>query len=56
MLGGLIQLVKAVLDYDFIGASIDESTDDMGTVHVPTSWKSSEIYKMSLFHFFNNFY
>lgn len=28
--------------YDFIGTSFDESTDDMGTVHVPTTWKQSK--------------
>eukprot|EP00794_Sanderia_malayensis_P005744 gene5744-6446_t len=35
----LLQLVKNCLAYDFIGTSFDESTDDMGTVHVPTTWK-----------------
>ncbi|XP_065071975.1 exportin-7-like [Rhopilema esculentum] len=35
----LLQLVKNCLAYDFIGTSFDESTDDMGTVHIPTQWK-----------------
>jgi len=39
LLGGLLQLVRSCLLYDFIGTSFDESTDDMGTVHIPTTWK-----------------
>ena len=35
----LLQLIKSCLAYDFIGTSFDESTDDMGTVHIPTQWK-----------------
>ena len=38
----LLQLVKNCLAYDFIGTSFDESTDDMGTVHIPTQWKQGE--------------
>lgn len=41
MLGGLLSLVKACLNYDFIGTSFDESADDLGTIHVPTQWKQT---------------
>lgn len=27
------------LTFDFIGTSVDESSDDLGTVQIPTSWR-----------------
>ena len=39
MLGGLLTLLKACLNFDFIGTSYDDSDDDFGTIHIPTQWK-----------------
>ena len=33
-------LVLACLSYDFVGTSLDESTEDIGTIQVPSSWRS----------------
>ena len=55
LLGGLLQLVRACLMYDFIGTSFDESTDDMGTVHVPSSWKQTFL-DFSCLHLFMDLY
>ena len=33
-------LVLACLSYDFVGTSADESTEDIGTIQVPSSWRS----------------
>ncbi|TKS85097.1 Exportin-7 [Collichthys lucidus] len=41
--GLLMQLLKLsynCLNYDFIGTSTDESSDDLCTVQIPTSWRS----------------
>lgn len=35
-----MNLIKACLVFDFIGSSIDEFVDDIGTVQVPTSWRT----------------
>jgi len=34
-----LKLSLSCLSYDFIGTSIDESTEDVGTVQIPTSWR-----------------
>lgn len=39
----LLKLVLNCLNYDFIGSSADESADDLCTVQIPTSWRSSKI-------------
>ena len=41
--GLLMQLLKLThncLNFDFIGTSTDESSDDLCTVQIPTSWRS----------------
>ena len=35
----LLQLTCNCLSFDFIGTSMDESSDDLGTVQIPTSWR-----------------
>eukprot|EP01062_Namystynia_karyoxenos_P054833 TRINITY_DN453_c0_g1_i1.p1 TRINITY_DN453_c0_g1~~TRINITY_DN453_c0_g1_i1.p1 ORF type:complete len:1120 (+),score=403.14 TRINITY_DN453_c0_g1_i1:101-3460(+) len=34
-----VQLVLSCLTFDFVGLFSDESTDDVGTVQIPSSWK-----------------
>ncbi|TRY65445.1 hypothetical protein DNTS_008775 [Danionella cerebrum] len=44
--GLLMQLLKLAhncLNFDFIGTSTDESSDDLCTVQIPTSWRSVQI-------------
>lgn len=44
--GLLMQLLKLsynCLNYDFIGTSTDESSDDLCTVQIPTSWRSGSV-------------
>jgi len=36
----LLKLGYNCLNYDFIGTSTDESSDDLCTVQIPTSWRS----------------
>lgn len=36
----LLKLSYNCLNYDFIGTSTDESSDDLCTVQIPTSWRS----------------
>lgn len=46
--GLLMQLLKLsynCLNYDFIGTSTDESSDDLCTVQIPTSWRSGELHR-----------
>lgn len=33
-------LVLVCLSYDFVGTSLDESTEDIGTIQVPSSWRT----------------
>lgn len=35
----ILKLTRNCLSYDFIGTSMDESTDDMSTVQIPTNWR-----------------
>lgn len=49
----LLQLAKNCLSFDFIGTSADESTDDMTTVQVPTTWRSALLELDSLKLFFD---
>uniref|UniRef100_A0A663MIC8 Exportin 7 n=1 Tax=Athene cunicularia TaxID=194338 RepID=A0A663MIC8_ATHCN len=44
--GLLMQLLKLThncLNFDFIGTSTDESSDDLCTVQIPTSWRSGNL-------------
>uniref|UniRef100_A0A8C2G198 Exportin 7 n=1 Tax=Cyprinus carpio TaxID=7962 RepID=A0A8C2G198_CYPCA len=44
--GLLMQLLKLAhncLNFDFIGTSTDESSDDLCTVQIPTSWRSGNL-------------
>lgn len=50
--GLLMQLLKLAhncLNFDFIGTSTDESSDDLCTVQIPTSWRSGNL-AFSHFH------
>uniref|UniRef100_A0A8C2X207 Exportin 7 n=1 Tax=Cyclopterus lumpus TaxID=8103 RepID=A0A8C2X207_CYCLU len=54
--GLLMQLLKLsynCLNYDFIGTSTDESSDDLCTVQIPTSWRSGSrfLHSAALFQF-----
>uniref|UniRef100_A0A671X0B1 Exportin 7 n=1 Tax=Sparus aurata TaxID=8175 RepID=A0A671X0B1_SPAAU len=54
--GLLMQLLKLsynCLNYDFIGTSTDESSDDLCTVQIPTSWRSAFLDSSTLQLFFN---
>nr|XP_053642683.1 exportin-7-like [Cherax quadricarinatus] len=35
----LLRLALNCLTFDFIGTSVDESSDDLGTVQIPTAWR-----------------
>mmetsp|Transcript_37087 Transcript_37087/g.148002 ORF Transcript_37087/g.148002 Transcript_37087/m.148002 type:complete len:1034 (-) Transcript_37087:449-3550(-) len=35
-----LQLAQSCLGFDFIGASFDEASEDMGTIHVPVAWRA----------------
>lgn len=39
LLTQLLRLAHNCLTFDFIGTSTDESSDDLCTVHCPTSWR-----------------
>ncbi|KAF9199304.1 Exportin 7 [Haplosporangium sp. Z 27] len=36
---GILLLMKSCLTFDFIGASCEESSDDVGSIQVPTGWR-----------------
>lgn len=53
--GLLMQLLKLsynCLNYDFIGTSTDESSDDLCTVQIPTSWRSGQAHHQHVHLFF----
>ncbi|XP_064422812.1 ran-binding protein 17 [Latimeria chalumnae] len=52
----LLKLVLNCLNFDFIGCLVDESTDDLCTVQVPTSWKSMFLDPLTLDLFFDLYY
>jgi exportin-7 len=35
-----LSLALRCVSFDFVGTSIDESTEEFGTVQIPTSWRS----------------
>ncbi|XP_076259646.1 ran-binding protein 16 isoform X2 [Rhynchophorus ferrugineus] len=39
LMNQLLKLAQNCLTFDFIGTSTDESTDDLSTVQIPTSWR-----------------
>lgn len=41
LVAGSLDLALACLSYDFIGTSNDETSDDLSTVHLPTSWRKA---------------
>ncbi|KAI4787271.1 hypothetical protein KUCAC02_036577 [Chaenocephalus aceratus] len=49
----LLKLSYNCLNYDFIGTSTDESSDDLCTVQIPTSWRSAFLDSSTLQLFFN---
>uniref|UniRef100_A0A674H879 Exportin 7 n=1 Tax=Taeniopygia guttata TaxID=59729 RepID=A0A674H879_TAEGU len=54
--GLLMQLLKLThncLSFDFIGTSTDESSDDLCTVQIPTSWRSAFLDSSTLQLFFD---
>ncbi|CAD7680037.1 unnamed protein product [Nyctereutes procyonoides] len=54
--GLLMQLLKLThncLNFDFIGTSTDESSDDLCTVPIPTSWRSAFLDSSTLQLFFD---
>ncbi|KAJ8260590.1 hypothetical protein COCON_G00163130 [Conger conger] len=54
--GLLMQLLKLAhncLNFDFIGTSTDESSDDLCTVQIPTSWRSAFLDSTTLQLFFD---
>jgi exportin-7 len=36
-----LELAYRCLNYDFIGSAPDDTAEDLGSVHVPSSWKST---------------
>lgn len=38
----VLKLVLNCLSFDFIGSSADESADDLCTVQIPTTWRTSK--------------
>ena len=42
LLSHTLQLAHNCLTFDFIGTSTDESSDDLCTVQIPTSWRTGQ--------------
>ncbi|OWK49924.1 Exportin-7, partial [Lonchura striata] len=49
----LLKLTHNCLSFDFIGTSTDESSDDLCTVQIPTSWRSAFLDSSTLQLFFD---
>lgn len=49
----LLKLAQNCLTFDFIGTSTDESSDDLNTVQIPTSWRPAFLDFTSLKLFFD---
>lgn len=49
----LLKLAQNCLAFDFIGTSTDESSDDLSTVQIPTSWRPAFLNFTSLKLFFD---
>ena len=39
LMENVLQLLLACLTFDFIGTAPEESTDDTGTLQIPTAWR-----------------
>ncbi|KAK3095971.1 hypothetical protein FSP39_021507, partial [Pinctada imbricata] len=48
-----LQLALNCLTFDFIGTSTDETSDDLSTVQIPTSWRSAFLENSTLELFFD---
>ncbi|XP_078494351.1 exportin-7-A isoform X2 [Ciona intestinalis] len=55
LLAAVLQLTLTCLSFDFIGTSYDESSDDLGTVQIPTGWRSTFV-DLSTSQLFLNLY
>lgn len=53
LMSHLLQLTCNCLSFDFIGTSMDESSDDLGTVQIPTSWRGAFLNFATLQLFFD---
>jgi exportin-7 len=49
----LLKLTLNCLTFDFIGTSIDDSSDDMLTVQIPTAWRPTFLDSATLQLFFD---
>ncbi|KAB1259833.1 Ran-binding protein 17 [Camelus dromedarius] len=45
----VLKLVLSCLSFDFIGSSADESADDLCTVQIPTTWRTSNYHEFCRF-------
>lgn len=45
----VLQLLLACLTFDFIGTAPEESTDDTGTLQIPTAWRPGSFNYLTLF-------
>ncbi|CAK1587578.1 unnamed protein product [Parnassius mnemosyne] len=52
LLAGLLRLAHSCLTFDFIGTTSDESSDDLCTVQIPTSWRPTFLEPATLELFF----
>ncbi|XP_044172715.1 exportin-7-like [Acropora millepora] len=53
LMSHLLQLTCSCLSFDFIGTSMDESSDDLGTVQIPTNWRGAFLNFATLQLFFD---
>jgi len=53
LLKQLLRLAHNCLTFDFIGTSTDESSDDLCTVQIPTSWRPAFLETSTLGLFFD---
>ena len=53
LLKQLLRLAHNCLTFDFIGTSTDESSDDLCTVQIPTSWRPAFLEFSTLQLFFD---
>jgi exportin-7 len=52
LIGWLLKLVTSCLSFDFIGTSVDESSDDLAVVQIPSNWKTMFVDPLTLQLFF----
>ncbi|KAL9881817.1 ran-binding protein 16-like [Glossina fuscipes fuscipes] len=53
LISHVLRLTKNCLSFDFIGSSTDESSDDMNSVQIPTSWRPAFLDPNTLKLFFD---